>query len=174
MSKVCNKCFTPRELIDFYKDKNFKDGHRTICKFCDVERRIIFAKANPDKTAKNKKKYANTHVDKLKINKEKLGKEYFSKKRKEYFERNKDKCNALTANYRAKRKNATLNLSKDQNILIGEFYKESVKLSKETGIPHQVDHIVPLRGATVSGLHVPWNLQVITKEENIKKGNKYV
>lgn len=48
------------------------------------------------------------------------------------------------------------------------------RLTRETGIPHQVDHIVPLQSKIVCGLHVEHNLRVITATENARKKNKLV
>ena len=55
---------------------------------------------------------------------------------------------------------------------IKAIYELCKQLTKLTGVKHEVDHIVPLCGEYVSGLHVPWNLRVITREENAKKSNK--
>jgi 5-methylcytosine-specific restriction endonuclease McrA len=53
-----------------------------------------------------------------------------------------------------------------------QLYLDAQKLSKLTGERYVVDHIVPLINPEVCGLHVPWNLRVMTQEENLKKSNK--
>ncbi len=55
---------------------------------------------------------------------------------------------------------------------INAIYKECVRITQETGVRHSVDHIYPLHGRTVCGLHVSWNLRVITYLENCRKLNR--
>jgi len=52
------------------------------------------------------------------------------------------------------------------------LYEESANLTKETGVEHQVDHIIPLISGVVCGLHCFENLQILTAEENKSKGNR--
>jgi len=54
---------------------------------------------------------------------------------------------------------------------IDKIYQTARRLTIETGIPHEVDHIVPIRHPLVCGLHVEYNLRVITAQENNKKSN---
>jgi len=73
------------------------------------------------------------------------------------------------AKRRALLKNQTPELTQEQVEQILTIYEECSRISAETGIPHEVDHIIPIcRG----GLHHPDNLQILTMEENRKKGGK--
>jgi hypothetical protein len=56
---------------------------------------------------------------------------------------------------------------------ISEFYKEASRLTRATGIRHEVDHVIPLISPLVCGLHVHGNLRVIPKQENARKSNRF-
>lgn len=103
--------------------------------------------------------------------------ESFEKSRKtteKWVKDNPEKHNAHMASTRAKRLKRNPKWLKDYFVEeIKEFYKLAKALEEFTGIKHEVDHIIPLQGKLVSGLHVPWNLRVITKDENNKKRNKF-
>jgi 5-methylcytosine-specific restriction endonuclease McrA len=86
---------------------------------------------------------------------------------------NPEEVKASTNDRRRRHKNATPKwLSAEQKQEIREIYKEAIRRTKEEGIPYVVDHVFPLRGVEVCGLHVPENLQILTAEENLRKTNK--
>lgn len=90
-----------------------------------------------------------------------------------YKEANPELYKLLTSLRRRRHKNATPKwLSTDQKKNIRNLYLHAMSLSKVTGERYAVDHIIPLNGEDVCGLHVPWNLRVITQEENLAKSNK--
>lgn len=62
-------------------------------------------------------------------------------------------------------------LSPAQKKQIRELYKVAITMTKTTGEQYVVDHIHPLRSDVLCGLHVPWNLRVVTQAENLKKSN---
>ena len=90
-------------------------------------------------------------------------------KLKEQRQRVKTKQNGYQQKRRALVKNQ-LHDNADLN-LIQEFYKIAELKTKETGIPYEVDHIIPI---SKGGLHHQNNLQVITRTENRSKGNKII
>jgi 5-methylcytosine-specific restriction endonuclease McrA len=63
-------------------------------------------------------------------------------------------------------------ITKEQKLQMRQMYLKAQRLTKLTGERYVVDHIVPLINDAVCGLHVPWNLRIMTQEENLKKSNK--
>ena len=62
-------------------------------------------------------------------------------------------------------------LSRKQKTELRHMYQAAITMTQTTGEQYVVDHIYPLRSEVVCGLHVPWNLRVVTQAENLKKSN---
>lgn len=60
-------------------------------------------------------------------------------------------------------------MTKIEKKMCANYYKLARELTEQTGVTHEVDHIWPI---SKGGPHLPWNLQVLTAEQNRKKGNK--
>ena len=95
--------------------------------------------------------------------------------RAEYKDRNVDVVRADTSVRKRRHREATPRwLTPAERLQMRDLYVQARKLTELTQERYVVDHIVPLRGEAVCGLHVPWNLRVITQDENLKKSNKHV
>jgi 5-methylcytosine-specific restriction endonuclease McrA len=95
--------------------------------------------------------------------------------RADYKDRNVDLVRADTSVRKRRHREATPKwLSPAERLQMRDLYVQARKMTELTRERYVVDHIVPLRGEEVCGLHVPWNLRVITQEENLKKSNKLV
>jgi hypothetical protein len=92
---------------------------------------------------------------------------------KKYSKNNRGKVNARTARYRATKLQATPKwTTKEHKKEMQALYIEANRITKETGARHHVDHIVPLQGENVCGLHLPCNLRIILGSENESKNNR--
>jgi len=94
---------------------------------------------------------------------------------KAWKERNTTWVRADTKARRRKHREATPPwLTRKQKGQIRELYKIAITMTKTTGEQYVVDHIIPLRSEVVCGLHVPWNLRVVPRQENLLKSNKLI
>ena len=88
-------------------------------------------------------------------------------------QRNPGQRNLWTANYRSAKDARQPRWLTDSHLFEMESVYAYCSALRRVGLDYHVDHVVPLRGATVSGLHVPWNLQVLPGRENMSKGNSF-
>lgn len=165
--------------------KEYRNTHKEECK----EYRTEYYKNNKQEFLDNRKKYVSENKEKVressKNTQQKYKKEYrqkfkqwnarnkeqISQNKKKYYIKNKPKVLANVKKRKYKKKLAVPSWYDDEHKQIQEIYELSVKLTNETGIPHHVDHIIPISHPLVCGLHCLANLRVITAEENRHKYN---
>ena len=142
--KKCSKCGQDKPLSEYYNHPSCKGGKAKSCKVCYNE--------------KQKKYYAENKQERVAYQKE------WNAKNPEYHHTRK-------AVRRAQCRKWPLTDKELENIR--GLYRLAKTYRLITGEPWEVDHIVPLKGDGVCGLHVPWNLQVVPKAYNQKKGARY-
>jgi hypothetical protein len=191
--KSCVTCGESKELEFFYRRKDSPDGYRNDCKSCRKGKSHSNYFSNlADKREWHRENHRkkveanpNWHVEHYAKNKDKMSeysaKYYLTKNRekrikqaKEWAENNKGRANANKKAYKiAKIQACPPWLSEEDRWMVQEVYELAQLRSDMLGLSWHVDHVVPLRGKAVSGLHVPWNLQVIPGVENMSKSNKF-
>ena len=177
-SGSCSECLAPRrrEGMRRWAEANPEEKKRRAAEWYDKNRDEIIERvrenyyADLDKSRERARDYAARHKEEALARNQKWRQENPDYVQRHYATRNKDALCAGKAKYRAARRQACPPwLNKEMLNQIHEIYKLRRQISEATGVPHEVDHIVPLQGGTVCGLHVPWNLRVITKEKNNRR-----
>lgn len=201
-TKTCNFCKKTYPLGEFGKDKNSKDGISWYCKYCNRERAKKWREQNRDRARARDAAYAAANREQARDRARKWRLENLDRDRENtrrwqennrdrayanqrawrasnpekvkqysrtYWENNRDKYQHQKALRRASELQATPAWV-DANAL-SSIYAKAARL-RAAGQDVHVDHIVPLRGKNVCGLHVPWNLQIIPASDNLRKGNR--
>ena len=154
--KRCTICKTELEESLFGKDKSRKDGLSAKCKPCAKSITQKRKDKNPELFRERSRDYMRKHRSQL----------------------GESERLSIWRRQRADRR-ASVNkakpkwLSGPQKAHIKRTYRLAQLMGEITDQQYHVDHIMPLRGEDVCGLHVPWNLQVIPAEINLQKGNSH-
>lgn len=157
--KACLHCKTFKRHSAFYKNKKARDGRHTYCIDCDKQRTAQYRDANRDKERARSRRYCSEDrqrgIDKVRR----------WRKLNPHKERAK---NAL-------RETSQINAcppwckTKEYRKEFTAIYQQAKWLEQVTDEKHEVDHTIPLRNDFVCGLHVPWNLMVLSKQDNNSK-----
>jgi hypothetical protein len=186
--KLCKKCGIIKPFSQFSTDKKSRDKLKYSCKECNMMRLRLWRDNNPEKAlaatlawqAANPeriKKRQSAHraanpelyAARIKTWREK-NPERDSKNSSRWASENKAKKSAISSRYNASKYQALPKWADQKKIQ--EFYDEAKRMSTSLGEQYEVDHIVPLQGKTVCGLHCEANLQILHHKTNAGKGNR--
>lgn len=166
MYKICSKCKQEKSLDQFNRNRYSKLGLRSDCKDCF-------------NTRHNKSEYKKEYYQTNKLKIQEYNKEYYrdnqeevKQRARDYKEKSKetDAFKCMRKAYEVKRRftkkyACPSKLCQEELLKLKLIYKLCPK-------GYHVDHIIPLKGVEVMGLHVPWNLCYLPAKANISKRNK--
>ena len=157
--KTCTKCNIVKELTEFYRHKNHKDGRSYNCKVCHQKARKQYYQDNKDK----EKQLSALRVK----NNPERHRAYYNN----YYNNNRHKEIQRSRVKQLKRNQCMPEWADLDAIKI--VYDEAKRLTLMHGIQYHVDHIIPLQGKLVCGLHIHTNLRVLPAKDNLSKSNTY-
>lgn len=168
MNRICKKCGENKSLLDFKPNKNCKLGYEHTCLVCFRLRQKNWENKNPERHKENQLKWRAQNQERYQEKKRdwyEKNKDIVFENAKKFAKDNPDWKRSATAKRRAQKLKAIPSWADMSKIRI--IYTEA----KERGLV--VDHIIPLQGKLVCGLHVENNLQLLTASENSQKHNKF-
>lgn len=177
LTRTCNDCEKDKPLEDFHKCKVFPLGRTYTCKDCANRRAREWNAANKErKKQTNKAHYENNKGPYLERGRNSTWAKNNRERVRELSRLNYRLNNGAAKSamsHRTRRVAAPPWLTEDHKKEIEGFYWLAKDLKAVSGQDYHVDHIIPIKGKTICGLHVPWNLQVLPSDVNISKGNRY-
>jgi hypothetical protein len=176
-TKICSVCNNEISIENFYKDSTKKSGVGSACKSCTKQRARDRYKENPELYKARSKANYKANPEAWNQSAQEWAKAHPQKRKAsvvKWAQANLDWHSAYEMNRRALKLQRTppwaRQMMKDYMPII---MKQRDELTRSTGIQQSIDHIVPLKGKLVSGLHVPWNLQIMELSKNISKNNTF-
>lgn len=184
--KQCRDCLEVMRKENFRKHKETKDGYVNQCNKCLNAKRP--SRAGSESAKRLWKKYYEKNSERL--NEKRRGCKALAEKSRKRYEKNKEymrkrqseygklpSAKALNAARQKKREQrkrmATPSWLTEEHLLeMKHMYWLAGDLKAVSGQEYHVDHIVPLKGKNVCGLHVPWNLQILPADLNYRKSNR--
>ena len=179
LSKTCSCCNQTKPVSDFNKKRSSLSGlaaYQPKCKLCQKAANKKYYKDNKDILSRKAKEHYQQNKEEIQEKsraynlKNRPAKREYNRK---YYQENKSKIREYRSFSKKRLRDATPAwLTKDHKRAIAHFYAHARDCSLVTGEPYHVDHIMPIKGKNVCGLHVPWNLQVLPADLNLSKKNK--
>ena len=181
--RLCSRCRTEKPLAEFGPWKRHAHGLNCYCRDCVRLLNAEYYSRHKEKMQQRRRdnyrrdihreRAYNDKYDKENVEKRRAHRRAVAEKLKENSRRwskaHAPECRARGQARRAREKHAIpswANLAEIQR-----RFDWAHMLTEEFGIPFEVDHVIPLQGKTVCGLHCETNLQVITRRMNREKAN---